>query len=234
MTFADEIAQATTPTQADRARLEAKADDALRKAFAGTITSHLNRPLISLWHDLHTNQVTWMRLPEGPIQREDRARFDESDRRIVAELAKTPAADWARLCAGIGWTVVGCAALSWCANCEDDVLWEAWGQVAKQVVPRPDVVRACRLSRPGCFAEFASLSELTRLNRGEQFRMAVMLAARPDPILVDLDESYLVQANAQLASFLLAADRVDGALPGPSQLGVAQWLHTVGGTIFDV
>ena len=234
MTFADEIAQASIPTQADRARLEAKADDALRKAFAGTIANHLNRPLVTLWHDLHNNQVTWMRLPEGPLQREDRTRFDESDRRIVAELAQTAATDWARLCAGIGWTVVGCAALSWCANCEDKILWDSWHQVAKQVVPRPDVLRACRLSRPGCFAEVACLSELTRVNHGDQFRIAVMLGARVSPIFVDVEEHFLVQANAQLASFLLKADRLDGPVPGSAKMGVAKWREIVAGTVFDV
>lgn len=232
MNFSEEIAQATTPTNAERARLEAKADDARSKAFSGTVTSHLNRPLVSLWHDLHSSQVTWMRIPDGPLQKDDRIRFDEADRRVMAELAKTPAIEWAKLCSGIGWTIVGCAALTWCLDIEEPEIWDSWRQVADKMIARDDVLRACRLSKAETFKPFTSLSELSNITGGDQYLMSVLLAIRTTPIAIDLDTAMLGSAGPQLASFLLRSRRIDGLNPGSADSGQTAWSKTIKGTIY--
>lgn len=234
MSFADEIAEATELSNEEKARLEATKDDARSKTFEGTFTTHLKRPLIMLWNDLHENQLTWMRIPEGPLQLEDRSSFDDADKRILKELAKTSHEDWTRLCHGIGWTLTGCVALTWCSDVDDAELWDCWRQIADQFTASDDVIRACQLSLMNSLTDFSTLTDLTKMTSGDQFVMSVLLACRNRPVAIDLAPDLLGSAGPQLASFLIRFADSNGTHSNNAHQGIAIWKDIVKGTKYEI
>lgn len=234
MEFSDEVAMATEQSSAERARAEAKTDVLRKSVYSGARTEKHDRPLVQIWQEIHENHLAWLRVPEGPLRHEDRQLFDASNRRNLSDLGAVPAQDWSALCDGIGWTLLGCVALSWCDAVEKGMVWEALRHVPPPFTATPGNIRACQFLNPAILPGTNLLSDLSLAAGKDSVVLSALIAACVDGIVLDRDAGTLSSANAQVASFLLRAKRVDHIREDLRVDLVTQWKRTVSGGVFDV
>ncbi len=234
MEFSDEVDRVTQQSSAARARAEAKTDVARKGVYSGAKTGKFHRPLVLIWHELHENQLAWLRVPEGPLRHEDRQLFDASSRRNLSDLASIPAQEWWSLCEGIGWTLMGCVALSWCEAPKAGLVWDALKRVPPPFTATPGNIRACQLLNPSVLPGTNRLSDLRLAADKDSVVLAALVSARIDAVELDLDMSTLSNANAQVASFLLRSKPTDTMRQDVRDTLMTHWKKTVVGGVFDV
>ncbi len=156
----------------------------------------------TIWVALHDNAALWERVGMAGDTLSQRANIDENDRALLKLLQNFPAESWQSLCAACGMTVYGAVALSWCQGAELDQVFAAWEASGAEMEAVPEWERPARLLNPALLPETESLRELALRADNDATRLAILLAARREPLVFDLSERQLLSANAKLQGFL--------------------------------
>ncbi|MGH1368591.1 MAG: hypothetical protein ACRBCL_08230 [Maritimibacter sp.] len=134
--IADEIAIELARMEAERVKVANPPKIKPESLVYSGAHQHIDgKPLADVWRYLHENFLTWLKIPPGPLQTEDRLQFDASDAKLYKSLQDTSASQWMALCQGIGWTTVGAIALSWCKDASVEYVWAAWRETNSVFVP---------------------------------------------------------------------------------------------------
>ena len=189
---------------------------------------------VDIWQGLHGNARAWQNVPYGAGQQQDRMLIDGTDLSVLRALAEYPAEDWAALCHATGWTVYGAVGLSWCADADLKLVWDAWRASRFVIKPLPDFERPARLINPALMPETRKLSELIELSTPSGLALCAMIAASGQPLEIDLPVSKMKNATAQIASFLKSRLLQRGQLNADDRMAMAAFDHTIAGSDFDI
>lgn len=175
------------------------APDAGSPAAQGPVTVGDGLTLADVWTSLHASAEAWQRAAEDA---DLQARIDESDLSIMQTLCEVPAVRWHGLCDALGWTPYGSAALSWCAGADIDAVRDTWEATGTVLTPDPVVRRPARFLNPALIPASRKLSDLVRAGAGSNLQICLFIAARAEPVEIDLPRETLHGAAPQLTDFL--------------------------------
>jgi len=160
-----------------------------------------NLTLADVWTSLHASAEVWRNVPHDAAQQE---RIDDSDLSMLRNLSRVPAALWQKLCEALGWTVYGSVGLSRCEGAEIGMVCAAWEASATVLTPDPVACRPAWLLNPALVPESRKLSDLMMAGEDSNLQICLFIAARSEPIEINLPEDTLQGAAPQLADFLRA------------------------------
>lgn len=159
---------------------------------------------IEIWNSLHNNAKIWLEASKHKMTDADRALVDGSDIGLLRALATFPAAKWSAMCEAVGWTVYSAVGLSWCEGAVLKDVVAAWRSSGVTIAPTPEMRRPARMINPTIFPETNNLSEIVTAVESDVLSVAIILAARREPIALDIPNNALASAHPMIANFLLA------------------------------
>ncbi len=159
---------------------------------------------IDIWQGLHANARNWSAVRYGASQHHDRTLIDGSDLSVFKALATFPAAKWSAMCEAVGWTIYGAVGLSWCKDTALSEVVAAWKETGLKINPTPEMRRPAQMINPAIFPETNSLREAVIAVESDVLSVAIILAARREPIALDIPNNALASAHPMIANFLLA------------------------------
>ncbi|MGH1331703.1 MAG: hypothetical protein ACRBBK_12540 [Paracoccaceae bacterium] len=233
--IADEIAIELARMEAERVKVanppKVKPE---RLVYGGAHLHKDDKPLVDVWKVLHENYLTWLKIPPGPLQTEDRLRFDASDAKLFKSLQDTSASQWMALCQGIGWTTVGAIAVSWCKDASVEDVWAAWTASNSVFVPTVEQRRPAWFLNPNVGPQTNSLQMITSFANGQGTAICILISALRGPLLLDMEYEDLKGAPANIASFLKAACLEKPMATDQETLLLGVWSERVAGTPYDI
>lgn len=202
--------------------------------FQGAQRTDGNALLINDWLSINKNGATWLSLPIGTSLQSDRGMVDKAMSRLLAACASTPAAAWKALCDGIGMTVYGAVALSWCKGADLSQVWEGWEASGFPIKPLPEYERPARFINPALIPATNSLMELARIVENKTLPICAMIVAKGDALDVDLTPGQAAKASPQIASFLKAHMEQKQSRTDEQNQMIETWADLVSGTEWEI
>ena len=152
---------------------------------------------VDLWIEIH-------RLAEKHAKSlpHDAKVFDALTLELLNDLSSVDATKWRALCRGIGFTVYGAVAMSWCKNAQLSEVLEDWCLSGVTFSPGFYNERPARFVNPALLPHEASLKRIVELSESNQFLTCVMIAASKFPLQFDLPFHVLNKAPINIAAFL--------------------------------
>ena len=200
----------------------------------GTHKFPSGKPVIDLWQNIHGNAASYERLRQENALKADMEFINLSDNGNYENLLNCEHTIWAKLCDGIGWTVYGAVALSWCKDAELSQVWDGWEASGFPLKPFPEFERPARFINPALLPTTNSLLELARLAENKPLPICAMIVAKGDKLNVDLSVSMAAKASPQIAAFLKAhMERQANHTQEQTQM-IEVWTQKVSGTEWEV
>ncbi len=158
----------------------------------------------TIWTSLHTNAELWLRAGFSADTITQRASIQENDGAILRVLSTFPAAKWSAMCEAVGWTVYGAVGLSWCEGVTFSEVVAAWKETGLKINPTPEMRRPARMVNPAILPESDSLRETVIAVESDMLSVAIVMAARREPVALDIPNNALASAHPMIANFLLS------------------------------
>ncbi|NVK16039.1 MAG: hypothetical protein HWE35_17855 [Rhodobacteraceae bacterium] len=158
--------------------------------------------LLDLWREI-------VRLAEKHAEAlpSSRSVYDALTQEFLQDLAQVDAKDWRRMCWGIGPTVYGAVALSWCKDAQIEEVWMDWEASEFPLKPGELYERPALFLNPDLLPHTVSLAEIGRHSRGHALSYCAMICRAGSNLEFDCQYSQPSAIPSAVTAFLM--DRLD-------------------------
>lgn len=199
------------------------------------------KPLFERWYDIHKNAISFEQL----MRERDAATaslIDQGSQGQFEKLAEVDAGIWNSLCLGLGMTVYGAIALSWCKDAELQQVWEGWLTSGFPLKPLPEYERPARFINPALMPQTNKLTGMLEAFNDKypdsqttySLAICAAIASLKEPLDFDLSTDSLTKATPQIASFLKSRMLHKPDRTAEENALIEVWTKTVKGTEFNV
>lgn len=202
--------------------------------YLGAEKTPSDQLLISIWRKIHDEANIWGQFNRLPSRYNSRGDIDVKTLKSLTELNGLSREKWMNLSSGIGMTVYGAIALSWCKGAELSQVWEGWEASGFPLKSLPEFERPARFINPTLLPKTNSLLELTTIAENKPLPICAMIVAKGDALEADLSPEMATKANPQIASFLKThMERKSDRTAEQDQM-IEVWTQKVSGTEWEV
>lgn len=149
--------------------------------------------------------------------------FDALTYEFLNDLKTVDAQVWRALCLGVGLTVYGAVALSWCKGATLTDVWEDWTASEYAFAPGLYAERPAHFINPSLLPRETSLQKMAQVSGTSQLQLCAMIAASEGPVAFDLPLESLKAAPPNIAGFLQDRLKRQGARSDDETAIQAHW-----------
>ncbi|WP_150523617.1 hypothetical protein [Roseibium sediminis] len=155
------------------------------------------------------------RVRSAPGEGTEELEFSEykpgSDQQLLAMLGTFPASRWRELCNGAGWTPIAASALTWCKDGDLSDALTVYRELGQIPQPAGALEWAATMLKPDLLPEnrFSVLIE----NGEDAVGLGVLIAARHEPPIMDIDAALEARLNVDLRALLDARSHASDFKP---------------------
>lgn len=161
--------------------------------------------------------------------------FDALTFEFLRDLCYVPVEDWHRMCNGLGATVYGATALSWCKGATLCQVIDGWRASGFPLKPLPEFERPARFVNPALLPKSRRLSVLSDAAKPDVFTLCIMIAHSDDPLEFDIGpQAFESMGHPQLAAFLKSRMLRKPNRTANEDALILRWSQVVKGSEFDV
>lgn len=172
---------------------------------------------------------------------EDREIYDALSYEFLGDLRKVSAEDWSNICGGLGHSVYGAVALSWCQGATLAQVWSGWLASGFPLKPLPEYERPARFLNPALLPQTETLNQITGWVNEQRYpdaatydlALSALIAGSQTPVELDMVPEAMRQARPQIAAFLKSHMLQKPARTPEEDALIAAWSERVKGTEFD-
>lgn len=203
--------------------------DFVGQLYGKTLGGKKGPLLVDLWREI-------LRFAEKHVtaQVENAEVFDALSFEFLNDLKGVSSEDWSKMCHGIGPTVYGAVALSWCEDAELSQVWDGWRASEFPIKPLPEYERPARFINPGLLPPTNSLLAIVEFSANRPLPICAIIAALKEPLAFDMSKEQLSGASPQIAAFLKSRMLKKPTRSDEDEELIATWTAIVNGTDFDV
>jgi hypothetical protein len=153
--------------------------------------------------------------------------FDALTFEFLNDLEKIDAQAWRTLCHGIGLTVYGAVAMSWCKGAQLADVWDDWTASGYAFAPGLYSDRPAHFVNPGLLPRETSLQRMAQISGASQLQLCAMIVASDGPIAFDLPLDSLKAAPPNIAAFLQDRLERQGPKSDDEQKLLSHWASSL-------
>lgn len=155
-------------------------------------------PYVDLWREINRIADNLERKPMGQMAVSDALTLE-----LMGDLGKCDAGIWRGLCRGVGYTVYGAVALSWCRGAKLEHVWQDWEASEYIIAPGALSERPAKFVNRDLMPREFSLSRIAHAAGNSVTAFCVLIAAAERPLEFDLPMELLCTAHPAIRSFLM-------------------------------
>ncbi|MDO5642003.1 MAG: hypothetical protein Q4G26_06370 [Paracoccus sp. (in: a-proteobacteria)] len=155
-------------------------------------------PYVDLWREINRIADNLERTPMGQVAVSDALTLE-----LMGDLVKCDVGIWRGLCGGVGYTVYGAAALSWCRDAKLEYVWQDWEASEYVITPGALSERPAEFVNRSLMPREFALSRIAQAAGSSATAFCVMIAAAERPLEFYLPMNLLCTAHPSIRSFLM-------------------------------